>query len=300
MGFNLEPAVYRYFTTDIVSNTLLAEIPFQGVSFGRALKGAGSFSGKIPVIDKTASFNLYDATMPGRTAIYATRNGECVWGGIIWSRQYNLISKELDINASEWTSYLHRRRIWKTWTHNLGATVVVSGGIGSVTLDPGFTYQVAAGSSVKVSFYKVSDFGYNGFYTVLSSPAPTPTTFSFTATGSTVRPRLSMAHTNFSSHANNLVFCQRTDFQIANCNFINTSTSATKAVIRASQATFGTVQDCVLDLVSKTGYGLNVGQSATATDSTGIDLMNVAVLNSAQPVNIQKIAPIAVLNGSID
>ncbi len=27
------------------------------------------------------------------------------------------------------------------------------------------------------------------------------------ATGSTVRPRLSMAHTNFSSHANNLVFC---------------------------------------------------------------------------------------------
>jgi hypothetical protein len=120
------------------------------------------------------------------------------------------------------------------------------------------------------------------------------------ATGSTVRPRLSMAHTNFSSHANNLVFCQRTDFQIANCNFINTSTSATKAVIRASQTTFGTVQDSVLDLVSKTGYGLNVGQSATATDSTGIDLMNVAVLNSAQPINIQKIAPIAVLNGSID
>ena len=120
------------------------------------------------------------------------------------------------------------------------------------------------------------------------------------ATGSTARPRLSMAYTNFSSHANNLVFFQRTDFQIANCNFINTSTSVTKAVIRASQATFGTVQDCVLDLVSKTGYGINVGQSATATDSTGIDLINVAVLNSAQPVNIQKIAPIAVLNGSID
>ncbi len=183
MGFNLEPAVYRYFTTDIVSNTLLAEIPFQGVSFGRALKGAGSFSGKIPVIDKTASFNLYDATMPGRTAIYATRNGICVWGGIIWSRQYNLISKELDINASEWTSYLHRRRVWKTWSHDLGATIVVSGGIGSVTLDPGFTYQVQAGASVKVSFREVRDFQYDGFYTVLSSPAPTPTTFSFTATG---------------------------------------------------------------------------------------------------------------------
>jgi len=75
MSFNTEAAVYRYFVTDIVSNTLLAEIPFQGVSYGRALKGAGSFSGKIPVIDKTASFNLYDSTMPGRTALYVTLNG---------------------------------------------------------------------------------------------------------------------------------------------------------------------------------------------------------------------------------
>lgn len=119
-------------------------------------------------------------------------------------------------------------------------------------------------------------------------------------TGTTTRPKLSMSHTNFSSHANNLILCQRTDFEIANCNFVNTSTSATKAVIKASQTTFGTVQDSVLDLVSRTGYGLNVGQSATAADSTGIDLVNVAVLNSAQPINLQKIAPIAVLNGSID
>ena len=183
MSFNTEAAAYRYFVTDIVSNTLLAEIPFQGVSYGRALKGAGSFSGKIPVIDKTASFNLYDSTMPGRTALYVTRNGICVWGGIIWSRQYNLISRELDVDASEWTSYLQRRRIWKTWTHNLGATVVVSGGVGLVTLDPGFTYQVAAGASVKVSFREVKDFQYDGFYDVRSSPAPTQTTFSFTATG---------------------------------------------------------------------------------------------------------------------
>jgi hypothetical protein len=119
-------------------------------------------------------------------------------------------------------------------------------------------------------------------------------------TGTTTRPRLYMNHTNFASYANNLVYCQRADFQVANCSFVNTSTSTTKAVFRASQDTFGTVQDSILDLVSKTGYGFNVGQSATATDSTGIDLINVAVLNSMQPINIQKISPLAVLNGSID
>lgn len=183
MSFNTEAAIYRYFVTDIVSNTLLAEIPFEGVSYGRALKGAGSFSGNIPVIDKTASFNLYDSTMPGKTALYVTRNGICVWGGIIWSRNYNLVSRTLDVNASEWTSYLHRRRVWKTWAHNLGATLVVSGGIGSVTLDPGFTYELAAGSSVKMSFKQIDQFQYDGFYTIRTSPAPTDTTFSLTMTG---------------------------------------------------------------------------------------------------------------------
>jgi hypothetical protein len=183
MSFNTEAATYRYFVTDIVSNTLLAEIPFEGVSYGRALKGAGSFSGNIPVIDKTASFNLYDSTMPGKTALYVTRNGICVWGGVIWSRNYNLVSRKLDVNASEWTSYLFRRRVWKTWSHNLGATVVVSGGIGSVTLDPGFTYEIAAGSSIKLSFREIKDFPFDGFYTVRSSPAPTDTTFSIDAVG---------------------------------------------------------------------------------------------------------------------
>jgi hypothetical protein len=178
VSLNTIAPVYRYFTTDIVSNTLLAEIPFKGVSFGRALKGAGEFSGKIPVIDKTTSFDLYDSTMPGKTALYVTRDGECVWGGIIWSRNYNLKSRELDVSASEFTSYFHRRRVWKTWSHELGATVVVAGGVGTVTLDAGYTYSVKAGSSVKLSFRQVKDFAYDGYYTIKTSPAPTATTFS--------------------------------------------------------------------------------------------------------------------------
>lgn len=119
-------------------------------------------------------------------------------------------------------------------------------------------------------------------------------------TGSTTRPKLSMNYTNFSSYNNNLIFARRADVWIENCNFLNTSSSATKSIFRAYENTLGSLVDCVLDLNNKTGYGLNVGQSATAADSTGIDLVNVAVLNSMQPVNIQKIAPIAILNGSID
>jgi hypothetical protein len=59
-SLNLVASTYRYYAVDLLSNTLLAEISFQGVSYGRALKGAGEFSGKVPVIDKTASFDLYE------------------------------------------------------------------------------------------------------------------------------------------------------------------------------------------------------------------------------------------------
>lgn len=171
-------AEYRYFTTDLVSNTLIAEIPFRGVSYERAIKGAGKFSGKVPVFDRTTAFNIYDATMPGKTGLYVVRNGECVWGGIIWSRNYNLVSQELDVDAAEFTSYFYHRRIWKTYTHEYGGTVTASGGTCTVTLDPGFRFNAAVDSLVRIVFREVKDFQYNGNYVVTQNLGPTSFRFS--------------------------------------------------------------------------------------------------------------------------
>ncbi len=172
---------YRYFTTDLLTNTLLSEIPFTGVSYERAIKGAGSFSGSIPMIAATNYMDLYETTMPGKTGLYVVRDGECVWGGIIWSRSYSVKDRTLSIGANEFTSYFHHRNIWKTWTHDFGANVVVSGGVAAVTLDGGYEYDFQVGSSVKIEFYEVGNFQYNGYYTILSSPAPTTSTFRFSA-----------------------------------------------------------------------------------------------------------------------
>ena len=179
MTFDGFAAEYRYFTTDLVSNTLIAEIPFSGVSYERAIKGAGKFSGKVPVIDRTTAFNIYDATMPGKTGLYVTRNGECVWGGIIWGRNYNLVSQELDVDAAEFTSYFYHRRIWKTWTHEYGATLVVSGGVATANLDPGFQFNGQVGSLVRIIFREVKDFRYNGEYEITQTLSPT--SFQFAA-----------------------------------------------------------------------------------------------------------------------
>lgn len=167
---------YRYFVADLLSNSVLAEIPFTGVTYERSLKSAGSFSGSIAVLDKTAAMNLYESTMPGRTSLYVVRNNECVWGGIIWSRQYSAVEKSMTVSASEFTSYLHHRSIWKTFSHNFGATISASTGLTTVTLDNG-SFDFSTGMPVKIEFYEISNFPYDGYYTVLS-PYLSDTTFS--------------------------------------------------------------------------------------------------------------------------
>jgi hypothetical protein len=114
---------YKYYTVDLVSNELIGEIPLEDVSYEKALKQAGAFDGKITVSDQTENLNLYNVTMPGRTALFVVRDGVCVWGGIIWSRSYDLVGRSLTVSASEFTSYLSKRVIWKSYSYSFQAEV---------------------------------------------------------------------------------------------------------------------------------------------------------------------------------
>lgn len=176
--------VYRYFTVDLLSNEILEEIPFRGVSYQRTIKGAGSFSGSIPVIDSTDNLDLYENTMPGNTAVFVVRDGVCVWGGIIWSRDYDIVSRVLKVDASEFTSYFYHRRIWKTWSQDYGATVVVGGDLAEVTFDTGFSSTLKSGSSVYIDFKDTVDLKYSGYYKVSASPIPTSNKFYLESTKS--------------------------------------------------------------------------------------------------------------------
>jgi hypothetical protein len=169
---------YRYYTVDLLSNEILQEIPFSGVSWERALKSAGGFSGKIPVIPAMRHLNLYETTMPGKTALFVVRNNICVWGGIIWTREYNVIDHTLSVSASEFTSYFYHRKIWKTWNHQFGASVQIASGTGKVVFENGSNVVIFPGSSVHLEFHDPSDFKYNGYYRVETSPAPTLAGFS--------------------------------------------------------------------------------------------------------------------------
>lgn len=192
-------ADYRFFTTDILTNTILSEIPFKDVSWQRSIKAAGEFSGSIEVIpgnarstgefsDEAKNFDtgtdhldLYNSTMPGKTAVYVVRNGICIWGGIIWSRTYDIISRKLQISASEFTSYLFHRVAWKTYKHEFVGSVLSDNGSCRITLQNYDEFQtIFPGALVKIIFYNVENFRYNGFYEVTSLLTQDSSVFSVT------------------------------------------------------------------------------------------------------------------------
>ena len=109
-------ATYRYFTADLLTGAVIMEIPFGQVSWERKISTAGSFSGTISADPNEDHFDLYDTTMPGKYALYVLRDDVCVWGGIIWSRDYSIMDKKLTVSALEFTSYLYHRILWKTMT----------------------------------------------------------------------------------------------------------------------------------------------------------------------------------------
>lgn len=157
---------YRFITTDLLTNTVLAEIPFRNVSYELALNDAGRFRGDVFVNSETKKLDLFNSTMPGKTGLYVMRNDECVWGGIIWSREYSVNDRSLQIEGSEFTSYLHHRTIWKTFqTTFSGRLDVDDDGDGEISLPTGKPFGIKKGSAVRLIF-REPYVGLNSYFLV--------------------------------------------------------------------------------------------------------------------------------------
>lgn len=102
-------ADYRFMVTDLRTNKILDDIPFQKVTYSNALSKAGSIVAEIQVNLDTKVHNLQTNTAPGKTGLYVVRNGLPVWGGIIWKRQYSAPDRTLRIDGATFESYLFRR-----------------------------------------------------------------------------------------------------------------------------------------------------------------------------------------------
>jgi len=105
-------ANYRYLFADLLTNTILAELPLTAVNFTQQLNTAGTFTGELLISGvNTTNLNVASATIPARTAVYVDRDGVLVWGGVLWAREYNSTSQTIKLTAREFESYFERRRI---------------------------------------------------------------------------------------------------------------------------------------------------------------------------------------------
>ena len=177
----INSADYRYYAVDLLTNTLLVEIPFVDVTYGRALSKAGSFSGSIPVVEANAHLNLYENTMPGKTAIYILRNGVCVWGGIIWSRSYSPIDKELTVDGAEFISYLYHRMVWQTLYYGSEPYYCskYQAASGTATVYTSTDHEFEVGDVVKV--YALNN-ALNGTHVITAIPSASSFSFASAAT----------------------------------------------------------------------------------------------------------------------
>jgi hypothetical protein len=108
-------ATYRYLLADLLTNQILMDLPFQGVTFDRKINGAGNGTFSF-ALDNSGYDNqmVLDSTLPGRTAIYIERNSALVWGGILWSRTYESEGKTVQYTAQTFESYLYKQVIEST------------------------------------------------------------------------------------------------------------------------------------------------------------------------------------------
>lgn len=101
---------HTFLSTDIRTGAILAEIPMSGGKWSRVLGGTGTFGGNVPLgIPAFSGVDLIRATAPNKTCLYVDRDGELLWGGIIWGRQYDSETNKLTITAVEFFSYFVKR-----------------------------------------------------------------------------------------------------------------------------------------------------------------------------------------------
>jgi hypothetical protein len=142
-------ANYRYLFSDLLTNSVVAELDLTGVSFSQQLNSAGTFSGSIQLTGQALASNTIVGTIPGRTALYVDRDGVLVWGGVIWHREYNSKDQHIQLTAQEFESYFGRRRITTTQTYfNVDQLAVARGLITTAQSATSGNIGVQVGSEV--------------------------------------------------------------------------------------------------------------------------------------------------------
>jgi hypothetical protein len=108
-------ASYRYLLADALSNSLLAEVPFESATFSHVLNAPGAFSGTLGLKQPTSVQTVLKPLLSpstsslGKLALYVERDGVIVWGGMPWTSEPDIDAGTMTLNGEGFLSYFRRR-----------------------------------------------------------------------------------------------------------------------------------------------------------------------------------------------
>lgn len=102
--------IVTYLFASITTGELLAEIPAHQVSWSSVMNGAGQMQGTFNVEDpRIAAIDWISTTVPGKTLVWIDVDGALVWGGVVWTRRYDMEQQTVQIGANDLWSYFNQR-----------------------------------------------------------------------------------------------------------------------------------------------------------------------------------------------
>lgn len=108
---------YRLLACDLRTDNLLDVLPVNGLALDDYIGKTGTLSGTIPVPNRAMADRVRAAIAPGRTALWAERNGAVWWGGILWTSTVASDARgflSVQIQAGTFDSYLDHRIVYDT------------------------------------------------------------------------------------------------------------------------------------------------------------------------------------------
>src|ERR1700712_922727 len=105
---------YRYIAVDLLTRSVIEELPLYGVSLSRKISGPGNMTGSLKLgTGEYDDLDLLSATEPGHRALFALRNEQCVWAGPIWSRTYNSEASVSEMTGQTYESVFDQIKMQK-------------------------------------------------------------------------------------------------------------------------------------------------------------------------------------------
>lgn len=118
-----------YTTYDLMTGTLLEELPFQQVTFTQRLNIAGEFTGALNFLDtRLRNLSPGQVLQPGRTALFIDYAGVIIWGGIIMTVNFQRTTAgSVQVRGKEFYSYFANRVQAKDYTNPTWPVTTVAG-----------------------------------------------------------------------------------------------------------------------------------------------------------------------------